>query len=161
MKLGKFLLGSAALFTTLFASNSAFASSGDSVLVEQNNQPNVSIITPMDAGQWDQIGQQTFTGITGLTTLTTQKFNSYGGDFRTSFHYQEQNLRVQLWEYDPDNADDLVKDWQTVYGHGGGLDFRSIGSFVDGTDGKAEFYLVIKTTDSTPSQRGLQVTAYD
>ncbi|ETP68929.1 hypothetical protein HF394_14865 [Planococcus glaciei] len=118
-------------------------------------------VSQASAAGWNNVGQQTFTGITSIKTLKTKTFQSTGGDFQGVFHYQHQNLSVQLWEYDPDNADDLVRSWQTAYGQGGSLTYRDIGKYVDGSDGKAEFYFVIKTTDSTPSQRGLQVTAYD
>ncbi len=90
-----------------------------------------NVISPMGAGEWDYLGSSTF-------VTTSAQAKSAGGDFLICLESGPSGY-YNLYEYDPDNADDRVG---YVYLYPGACGaFRSIGGFVDGDNKRAEFYV--------------------
>jgi len=97
----------------------------------------------LGAGTWDYVGQRRF------TVSFSEPIYSGGGDFMVKLGYMDFSSNTyHLYEYDPNNSDDFVgkytfsttnKEWI----------LRDIGNFVDGDNGKAEFYLVSTRTDGS------------
>ncbi|MGM0884594.1 MAG: hypothetical protein ACQEXQ_26600 [Bacillota bacterium] len=107
--------------------SSANAASEDTVAPTTVNAE----ITPMGAGEWDYLGSSTFVNSSAIA-------KSSGGDFLVCLESGPSGY-YNLYEYDPDNADDKVG---YVYLYPGACGaFRSIGGFVDGDNQRAEFYV--------------------
>jgi hypothetical protein len=106
-------------------------------------------VAALSAG-WDLVGSEGWV-MNGnyLDTRIDGIYYSTGGDymFRVPAHlstWKSGTLAlcdVTLYEYDETNADEIVAGF-TVKPSGVAYDYivRSIGSYVDGTNGKAEFY---------------------
>jgi len=97
------------------------------------------------SGEWDFVGVDEFTS-------QSADFSSGGGDFKVCLQPGSKEGDYRLMEDDPFNPDDLVPAPGTVAGlefdypyetdSFGCFVYRDIGSYVDGTNGKAEFYLI-------------------
>ncbi|WP_243648710.1 hypothetical protein [Hazenella coriacea] len=89
-------------------------------------------------GVWDYVGRRT----TSSSENPTNYVYSTGGDFKFKVvSGPSGGAWYALYEYDPDNADDHVRDlWFYLY-PGDEVIYRDIGNYVDGSNKKAEFYV--------------------
>ncbi|WP_431997307.1 hypothetical protein [Streptomyces fungicidicus] len=89
-----------------------------------------------DSSGWQNLGNSNFHSCG--TYCHTDVFSSGGGYVRTYLYTPSSNIKsVQVWEYDPDNADDFIIT----------LDLADywykdcyVGNFTDGSNGEAEIY---------------------
>jgi hypothetical protein len=141
------ILSTLALSTALLIPSTAFA---------QGYTAGNEVISPQATG-WQQVG---IDYIVLSSSMQSDIIYSGGGDFRADFYQYQGNLSVELWENDPE-GNQLVRSARTVYGHYGNnsLVWTNIGSFVDGTNNKAEFFLKIKPLDGTGGT--LKIEFYD
>ncbi|TDK54769.1 hypothetical protein E2K98_28790 [Bacillus salipaludis] len=107
---------------------------------------------------WQKVGFDQII-LDGKNQVKSIHVDSHGGNFKAAFYGDAGYLSVELWEYDPDNPDDLVRSARTVYGHGGELVWENISDALDGSDNTAEFYL--KITPQNADYGSLNVTFYD
>lgn len=100
---------------------------------------NGEVISPMAAGEWDYLGQRS----TVSSQNPTNYVHSGGGDFKFQVASGPSGgAWYQLREYDPgSNADELVTGYEYLLYPGDTLIYRGIGSYVDGDNKKAEFYV--------------------
>ncbi|MCX5095850.1 hypothetical protein OOK36_45000 [Streptomyces sp. NBC_00365] len=99
------------------------------------------------AAGWDFVGRGTFFA-TGNGDYKTSAVRSTGGDFQGCIGpIFGSGDRYELWEWDSENTDDYVGSVRL--NSDGCAVFRSIGGFVDGSDGTAEFYLVTTAVAGT------------
>ena len=115
-------------------------------------------VSPMTSGQWDQVDYDDYTVVT--SSEYRRPYNedqgidytvpSHGGDFGIKIHGYDSSTSydVELWEYDPGNADDHIKDINNVSSDQIAK-FSNIGSALDGSNNTAEFYVKIKTNYGT------------
>ncbi|MBM7554406.1 hypothetical protein [Thalassobacillus pellis] len=105
-------------------------------------------------GEWDKVGERRLKEITcagGATCWKTGNVQSTGGSFRIITFMSD--VFFEVWEYDPGSGnDDLVGYFDNVGG-----DFHNLNGFVDGTNNRAEFYVV--TVDKEAA--GKKVYFYD
>ncbi|MGW0781545.1 hypothetical protein [Streptomyces sp. NPDC002913] len=92
---------------------------------------------------WDFVGTREF--INGKSGWV----RSHGTNFKATVKTTSTgiNYLYELWEFDPDNADEYVG-----YAHlsgAGDIICYSISPWVDGSDGTAEFYLTTKDPNAT------------
>ncbi|MDU0155840.1 hypothetical protein [Bacillus cabrialesii] len=113
---------------------------------------------------WDRVNSDTSVTIGPNVFVRTDYYTtkSSGGDFAIKFNKPAQNIhgeiKVQLWEFDPNNGDDYVGT-RTISGSGGWAIFRGIGKYVDGSNKRAEFYIKVKGNGDRPDW--VAVTFYD
>ncbi|MBM7554563.1 hypothetical protein [Thalassobacillus pellis] len=90
-------------------------------------------------GSWDYVTTEPFELKDGYLWVT-KKVSSTGGDFmiKSNCNFYTE---VQLWEYDPGSENDDLVDTRS-FGYGDEEIFRDINSFVDGSNDKAEFFVV-------------------
>ncbi|MEU6196387.1 hypothetical protein [Streptomyces sp. NPDC047061] len=87
---------------------------------------------------WDYIGVTEFPRNSSDYIRTTGNALSTGGDLEACITTASTKSHAyDLWEYDPNNADDFV---DAVNGSGCWI-FRDIGKYVDGDNNRAEFYI--------------------
>ncbi|WP_274653275.1 hypothetical protein [Paenibacillus humicola] len=112
------------------------AVSAGSVTITHANQ-----ITPFGAGEWDYLG----THNSDSSENPSNYVYSGGGNFKYKISSGPSGgAWYELMEYDPDNADDPVYaggyNWFYLY-PGDTITYYNIGSYVDGSNKKAEFYV--------------------
>lgn len=102
-----------------------------------------STVSPLGPGEWDPAGQRIFYG-----DHSNNPVYSGGGDFMIRMIQipNPSGTTYKLYEYDPNNADDYVGQF-TFRASDVWWTLRGIGNYVDGSNGKAEFYL--KTSNSS------------
>lgn len=118
-------------FSTAFASESVSNEDVTSENVATQGVTTNGVVSPLGAGEWDYLGSSTFTTSSAIA-------HSSGGDFLVCLNSGPSGY-YNLYEYDPNNADDRVGYVYLTPGDCGA--FRSIGGFVDGDNKKAEFYV--------------------
>lgn len=98
---------------------------------------NENEVSPQN-GVWDYLGRRS----TSSSENPTNYVHSTGGDFKFKVvSGPSGGAWYALYEYDPNNADDLVFDsWFYLY-PGDEVVYRGIGGYVDGDNKKAEFYV--------------------
>lgn len=112
------------------------------------------------AGSWDRVytdgdsynkagGSGTYIRPTCTNCWDESYFvKSSGGDFGIKIDgpaWYDGRYAVKLYEYDVSNSDDYVK---TIYAYDGSIaKFSSISGYLDGDNGKAEFYVKISAID--------------
>ena len=94
-----------------------------------------------DSAGWQKLG----------TYSQSQIFYSGGGYIKFCAHVPVGIIEFDLYEYDPDNADDYVG---TTYLSDGECQTFNVDKFVDGTNHKAELYY-------HASSSGTSATVYD
>lgn len=101
------------------------------------------VVSPDGAGTWDYLGSDQF-------TTQSRNFESGGGDFKICLSSNSPHGMYIMWEEDPLNPDDQVRtndgllnglDFPRDFNSSGCYAFRGISDYVDGANGKAEFYL--------------------
>lgn len=101
------------------------------------------VVSPDGAGTWDYLGSDEF-------TTQSRNFESGGGDFMICLSSDSPHGHYALFEEDPFNPDDQVRtndgllnglDFPGDFNSSGCYAFRGISGYVDGTNGKAEFYV--------------------
>ncbi|WP_461012365.1 hypothetical protein [Streptomyces capparidis] len=94
-----------------------------------------------DGGEWDFLGTKDFYANGGV--YTTHVAQSSGGDFKACLAHvgspPPTQMTYSLYEWDESNADDYVTSATLPTTEC--LTARGISAFVDGDNGKAEFYL--------------------
>lgn len=101
-------------------------------------------ITATASSGWDYLGEQSLNSNGAESDI----FASTGGDYmicRDNYTGPQGKVKVELWEYDPESANDYVGYRNIARGECG--IFRDIGKFVDGGN-EAEFYAESRTSSS-------------
>jgi hypothetical protein len=90
-------------------------------------------------GEWDYLGSSALQVTGTYNYFTTNHVKSGGGDFAICLEDATSAGIFTVMEYDPDNADDKVRE---VYLSEGACSIlRDIGGYVDGDNNRAEFYV--------------------
>ncbi|MCR8860924.1 hypothetical protein NQ113_27640 [Bacillus pseudomycoides] len=100
-------------------------------------------IDPLGAGEWDYLGEETLSS----NGAESHVYASGGGDYmicRDPYVGPAGELKVELWEYDPDSYNDYVGTRYIARGKCGV--FKDIGRFVDGS--QAEFFAKSRSSSS-------------
>lgn len=101
-------------------------------------------INPLGAGEWDYLGEETLSSYGAESHV----YASGGGDYkvcRDPYVGPAGELKVELWEYDPDSYNDYVG---TRYiARGKCAVFQGISGFVDGGN-QAEFFAKSRSSSS-------------
>ena len=100
-------------------------------------------INPLGAGEWDYLGEETLYSYGAESHV----YASGGGDYkicRDSYVGPSGDVKVELWEYDPDSYNDYVGARYLARGECGY--FYNIGGFVDGS--QAEFFAKSRTSST-------------
>lgn len=120
-----------------------FTATSPAMAAETSGNPTRSQVSPDGAGTWDYLGSDDF-------TTQSRNFESGGGDFMICLDSASPHGHYAMFEEDPANPDDQVRtndgllnglDFPGDFNSSGCYAFRGIGSYVDGTNGKAEFYV--------------------
>jgi len=101
---------------------------------------------PAGAGEWDYMGWSAVEHHKGNEFRTIGVIDSGGGNFKVCLK-EIPNTPAVLWEYDPgaNGNDDAVSYLDLDINE---CDVKSVESFVDGSDGEAELYVVVKDSEA-------------
>ncbi|PLR78340.1 hypothetical protein CU633_05895 [Bacillus sp. V3-13] len=101
-----------------------------------------------DPGGWQSRGKYgnyvyNYNNYTYIPAGDGVNWRSGGGDFKVEFTgiTSGNSFSAQLFEYDPDNADDPVGSAVRIDGFNNVLLAQNISGFKDGSDNEAEFYV--------------------
>ncbi|PPS77825.1 MULTISPECIES: hypothetical protein [Streptomyces] len=102
--------------------------------------------TPASAeAGWQSLGNSEFSPDADGNGCHTKNFSSGGGYIKVSFYrpgHPDDSTTVRLYEYDSNNADELMYTWST-YDSTNQTFF--VDTFTDGDNGKAEIYLKLSS----------------
>lgn len=100
-------------------------------------------IQPLGAGTWDKVGKSEVLPLNRYTEVASGIHPSKGGDFQVRVEDVGSNntYAIQLYEHDP-SGDVAVLGAQREIGPTA-FNYRNISSYVDGSNGEAEFYITI------------------
>jgi hypothetical protein len=113
-----------------------------------------STVTPLGAGEWDTLHSGYYTIPGGTGEVKTETVYSGGGDFRVCVYDLKpyNSFFIQLWE-DDGGSRQPVGDLYWVHNNSSSTTYCQyywgIGNYVDGSNGKAEFYAEVGPADES------------
>jgi hypothetical protein len=122
-------------------------------------------ITPQAAGEWDYLGNDFV--LAARDFQPTKIFYSGGGDLKVNvqgfdLNTQNDSVNIALYNYDP-GMDYLVESHNEQIGSNGivSYTFHNLNFWVDGSNNKAEFKVVVRGTYSTWNNETVEVKVWD
>lgn len=153
------------LITTVVLSFPSIAFANEDIKTTNIYPMDGNEFTVMGAGEWDQVNSDYSFSVYDRLWVRPWNYNSwsgtyvtysYGGDFAVKLIPKQGGIagpyEVELWEEDEAGNPDEYVGTRTVSSSGGMAIFRGISGYVDGSNGKAEFYVKIRGSNYNPEQ---------